>query len=136
MSMKLFKILNEVKENAPRISLGLVFLVFGLNGFFRFFSTPTPPQEAHDFLGGLAAAPYFFPLLKGMEVLCGVALFFGRYVKLALVALAPIVVNIVLFHSFLDASTYSFVIPSVVVLLYFQLVWNHRKALSVLVEKN
>ena len=135
MNMKLFKFLNSVKENASRFSLGLVFLVFGLNGFFNFFSTPTPPQEAHAFLGGLAAAPYFFPLLKALEVLCGAALLFGRYVKLALVVLAPVVVNIVLFHSFLDPSVNSLVVPGVVVLLYTQLVWKNREELSVLVER-
>ena len=135
MSMKLFKLLNNVKENASRLSLGLVFLVFGLNGFFNFFSTQTPPQEAHAFLGGLASAPYFFPLLKGLEVLCGVALLFGRYVKLALVVLAPVVVNIALFHSFLDSSVNSLVVPLIVVLLYVQLIWKNKDELSVLVER-
>tara|TARA_R110000824_G_scaffold67377_5_gene174478 strand:+ start:6777 stop:7184 length:408 start_codon:yes stop_codon:yes gene_type:complete len=135
MNMKIFKYLNAIKENASRISLGLVFLVFGLNGFFNFFSTPTPPVEAHAFLGGLAAAPYFFPLLMGAEALCGLLLVLGRYVNLALVALAPIVVNVVLYHVFLDFSVNSLILPTVVVLLYTQLVWKNRDAFSALAER-
>ena len=134
MSINLFKVLSNVKENATRYCLGLIFLVFGLNGFFSFFSTPTPPQGAHAFLGGLAAAPYFFPLLKGLEVLCGLGLLLGRHVKLALVALAPIVVNVALFHAYFDLSVNSVVVPVIVVLLYTQLLWKHKESLKVLVD--
>lgn len=87
-----------------RIILGLIFVIFGLNGFFNFLHMPPMPEKAGAFLGGLFATGYFFPFLKGLEVLCGLALLIGAFVPLALVILAPIVVNILLFHAFLAPS--------------------------------
>lgn len=81
-----------------RILLGLMFLVFGLNYFFGFFSPPPLPEQAGEFMGALAATGYFFPFLKVVETLCGLLLLIGRYVPLALTVLAPVVVNIVVFH--------------------------------------
>jgi putative oxidoreductase len=84
-----------------RMVLGLVFLIFGLNGFFKFI--PLPPFEgaAIDFMGGLGASGYFFPFLKIIEILCGIALITGYFVPLALAVLFPITINIFLFHVFL-----------------------------------
>ncbi|WP_437670234.1 DoxX family protein [Sorangium sp. So ce131] len=96
--------MNNVKRFAPvaaRALLGLVFFVFGLNGFLQFLPQPPVPAAAAAFAGGLAASGYFFPVLKGIEVVAGALLLTNRYVPLALTVLAPIVVNIVLFHTFL-----------------------------------
>src|SRR5437899_10985925 len=79
---------------AARIVLGLVFFVFGLNGFFHFMPQQPMPAAAGAFGGALAQAGYFFPLLKPTETLAGVALLSNRFVPLALTVLAPIVVNI------------------------------------------
>jgi len=87
---------------AARILLGLILLVFGLNGFLQFLPMPPLPDAAGAFLGGLAATGYMFPLIKGVEVLVGAALLLNRFVPLALTVLAPISVNIVAFHLFLD----------------------------------
>ncbi len=86
---------------AARIVLGLIFFVFGLNGFLGFI--PQPPMEggAAAFMGALAATGYMFPLIKGTEVVAGLLLLGNRYVPLALVLLAPVVVNIVAFHTVL-----------------------------------
>ena len=83
-----------------RFLLGAVFFVFGLNGFLHFLPQPPPPASALPFVGGLASTSYFFPLLKGTEVLASVLLLAG-FVPIALTLLAPIVVNIVAFHAFL-----------------------------------
>lgn len=89
---------------AARIVLGLVFFVFGLNGFLHFLPQPPMPAAAAGFVGGLVSAPYFIPLLKGTEVLAGLALLSNRFVPLALTLLAPIIVQIALFHTFLAPS--------------------------------
>lgn len=82
-----------------RLFLGLIFFVFGLNGFFQFLPLPPPTSEAAlAFMGGLAKSGYFFPFLKGLEVLCGALLLSGFFVPLATAVLAPIVVNILLYH--------------------------------------
>ncbi len=84
-----------------RILLGLLFFVFGLNGFLNFMPAPPMTGPAADFAGALAATGYMFPLIKGIEVVAGALLLIGRFVPLALLLLAPIVVNIVGFHLFL-----------------------------------
>jgi putative oxidoreductase len=88
-----------------RIFLGLIFFVFGLNGFLNFIPTPTDmPEKLMTFTNGLMASVYFFPFLKGTEVVCGLMLLSGMFVPLALVVLAPIVLNILLVHIFLAPS--------------------------------
>ncbi len=85
--------------HAARIFLGLVFFVFGLNGFLQFIPLPPLPDKAGAFMGALAATGYFFPLLKTTEIVAGLALLSNRFVPLALVLLAPIVVHIAAFHA-------------------------------------
>ena len=85
---------------AARVVLGVVFVVFGLNGFLHFLPQPPPPPGALAFMGGLASTGYFFPLLKATEVVGG-ALLLAGFVPIALTLLAPIIVNIVAFHAFL-----------------------------------
>jgi hypothetical protein len=53
---------------------------------------------------GLAASGYFFTLLKITELSCALLLLVGRFVPLALVILAPIIVNIFMVHLFLDRT--------------------------------
>ncbi len=83
------------------ILLGLIFFVFGLNGFLNFIKVPPMTGGAADFLSAMIHTGYLFPLLKGTEVACGFLLLTGMFVPLALVVLAPISINIVLFHAFL-----------------------------------
>jgi putative oxidoreductase len=87
-----------------RILLGLIFVVFGLNGFFHFLPMPPMPEKAAAFAGALFSSGYFFPFLKTIEVICGVLLLVGAFVPLALVVLAPIIANIFMFHAFLAPS--------------------------------
>jgi uncharacterized membrane protein YphA (DoxX/SURF4 family) len=87
-----------------RILLGLMLTIFGLNGFLQFIPFPPPPLELGSFMGALGATGYFFPLLKTTEILIGIALLVGRFVPLGLVVLAPITINIIAVHAFLDPS--------------------------------
>lgn len=74
-------------------------LLFGVaNAIFNFAPQPPLPAGAQAFMGGLFSAPYFLVLLKGTELLVALALLSNRFVPLALIVLAPITVNIVLFH--------------------------------------
>jgi hypothetical protein len=116
-----------------RVLLGLVFFVFGLNGFLHFLPQPPPPARALGFVGGLASAGYFFPLLKGAEVLGG-ALLLGGFVPLALTLLAPIVVNIVAFHAFLAPGNWPVVGLVLVSEVYLAVV--HRAAFAPLFTRS
>ncbi|HVR63828.1 MAG TPA: DoxX family protein [Polyangia bacterium] len=91
-----------------RVILGLVFVVFGLNGFFNFLPQPPAPPRAMAFAGALVGSGYFFPLLKATEVAAG-ALLLAGFVPIALTLLAPIIVNIVAFHLFLAPGNYAVV---------------------------
>lgn len=87
-----------------RYLLGLIFFVFGLNGFLQFLPQPEMGAEAGAFMGALASTGYFFPLLKIVETVAGLLLLTNRYVTVALAMLAPVTVNIVAFHAFLDPA--------------------------------
>jgi putative oxidoreductase len=80
-----------------RLLLGLIFVGSGI----AFFLVTPPPMEGAiaDFFKGLMASQYFFYLLKGTEIVCGLLLLSGFFVPLALVILAPIILNILLVHA-------------------------------------
>jgi uncharacterized membrane protein YphA (DoxX/SURF4 family) len=115
-----------------RVLLGLIFLVFGLNGFLHFLPQPPMSGPPAEFAGALMATGYMFPLLKGTEVICGALLLAGRFVPLALTVLAPIIVNIVAFHAFLAPS--GLPLALVVVALELFLAWSYRSAYRALLR--
>lgn len=85
-----------------RLLLGLVFFGGGLTGLLNLAPPPENlPENMKTFMSGMMATRYFFPLLKGTETICGLLLLSGFFVPLALVVLAPIVLNIFLVHLFM-----------------------------------
>lgn len=111
-----------------RILLGLVFTIFGLNGFLHFLPNPPMPAAAGQFFGALFATGYMIPLLFATQVIGGILLLIGVFVPFALVILAPVVVNIFFFHLFLDPAEIPFAI--VVVIFELFLAWRHRAAFA------
>jgi len=109
---------------AARLALGLVFFVFGLNGFLHFLPQPPMTGAPAAFMGALHATGYMVGLLKGTEVLGGLLLLTGLFVPLALTILAPVIVNIVAFHLVLAPGNY----PVVALVLGAELflAWKHR----------
>lgn len=88
-----------------RILLGLVIFLSGLAGLLNLVPPPPDlPEKLVTFMTGLMASTYFFPLLKLTETVCGLMLLTGFFVPLALVVLAPVVLNIFLVHAFLQPS--------------------------------
>ena len=117
--------IKSISAVGARILLGLIYLVFGLNFFFHFL--PTPPAHggvADAFTGGLFQSGYFFPMLKGLEVVLGAMLLIGLFVPLALVVLMPISINILLFHAFLTPGNSTMGI--IIVLVHIYLAWSYR----------
>lgn len=111
-----------------RILLGLTFFVFGLNGFFHFIPQPKDamPQGAMDFFGALIKTNYMIPLIFTAQMLGGALLLLNRFVPLALTLLAPVIVNIILFHLFLAPS--GIPVATVVLVLELFLAWRYRSA--------
>lgn len=82
-----------------RVVMGFIFLASGISFFF--YAPPPMEGPIADFFKGMLATHYFFYLLKCTEIICGLALLTGRFVPLALVVLAPVLLNIFLVHAFL-----------------------------------
>jgi len=112
-----------------RIVLGIVFLFFGLNGFlhFPFLNTPLPPGLAGQFLAALTQSHYGL-VVSGIQVISSVLLLVNRYVPFAMTILAPVIVNILLFHLFLLPQ--GLAIAFVVVLLWIILFIRYREYFS------
>jgi uncharacterized membrane protein YphA (DoxX/SURF4 family) len=113
---------------SARVLLGLVFFVCGLDGFLHFLPQPTemPSEGAMAFGMALMKSGYMFPLIKGTEVAAGALLLANRLVPLALVVIAPVVVNIFAFHAFLAPSGLG--LAAAIVALELYLAWVHRAA--------
>ncbi len=87
-----------------RTLMGLLFLFASITFLFNLFPIPPMTGTVKTFNEGLASVGYFFPLLKVTELVCGIAFVVGRFVPLATVVVAPIIVNIFFFHAFVDRT--------------------------------
>lgn len=118
------KIVNLV----ARLLLGLICVVFGLNGFLNFLDMgPMPSGLAGQFIGALVLSHYFW-VVAGLQIVGGLLLLVNRFVPLALVILGPIIVNILLYHLFLNISGIG--LAAVVVILWFVIFYGHRQYFS------
>ncbi len=105
--------------------LGLAFVVFGANYFLQFLPQPPPEPAAGAFLGALVTGKVL-ALAKLVEIAAGVALLANRFVPLALAVLAPIVVNINLFHGVFAPDGLPLTLGILAMELY--LAWTYRRA--------
>jgi hypothetical protein len=80
-----------------RVLLGLIFLVFGLNFYFHFIPQQPLPGDAGA-LSMLMFTHGWFSFYGVLYIVGSILLLVGRYVPLGLLLLAPIIVNILLFH--------------------------------------
>jgi uncharacterized membrane protein YphA (DoxX/SURF4 family) len=85
-----------------RILLGLIFFVFGLNGFLHFIPMGAMPTGlAGQYVGVLMQSHYIY-FVAALQVAGGVLLLVGRYVPLGLTLLGPVIVNILLYHLLME----------------------------------
>jgi len=96
-----------------RTLMGLIFAFASITFFFKLFPIPEMTGSVKIFNDGIAASIYLMPTVKVFELLCGLAFLSGRFVSLATVVIFPIILNILLFHTFLQPSG----IPLAVLLL-------------------
>lgn len=99
-----------------RVLLGLAFVVFGSNAFLHFI--PMPPMTGHpgEFIGSMYATGY-------LKVIAGALLLVGRFVPLGLTLLGPVIVNILLYHLFMDRN--GMPVAVVICLLASFLIWRY-----------
>jgi putative oxidoreductase len=86
-----------------RYLAGVIFLVFGLNGFLNFIPFPPPGGIAGQFMGALYASHYLW-VIFAFQVIAAILLLVNRYVPLAVAVLAPVIVNILVFHALMAPS--------------------------------
>ena len=87
-----------------RVLLALALLFFGANKLFEFLPLYELPADSTSFMESLESTGYVFYVVAALEIVIGLLLLFGKWVPFALILLAPISVNILLFHLFLDVS--------------------------------
>jgi hypothetical protein len=111
-----------------RCALGFVFFASGLAGLLNLLPPPsTPMPEGAMALGAaLLKTGYMFPLIKGTETVAGALLLANCFVPLALVLLAPVLVNIVAFHAFLTPGEVG--LPLALLCTELFLAWSYRAA--------
>jgi len=113
-----------------RIVLGLILIVFGANKFMHFMPMPELPEAAAHFMGALGKTGYMFPLIGAVEIVVGLLLVLNKWVPFALVLLAPVAVNMLLFHLKLaPAGTGPAALVSILNIVLIYANWNKYKTL-------
>jgi putative oxidoreductase len=88
----------KTASTISRFLLGLIFIVFGLNGFLNFIHQPPPTNPLTlQFLVSVSAS-HFAAFFFAIQVLGGLLLLSGYFVPLALTLLAAELYNILAFH--------------------------------------
>ena len=115
-------------EIGVRWGLALLVLVFGANGVFRFFKTPPFPPAAEKFRSALLETHYMLPCWKTVELIAALLLLTNKWTPFALILLAPVLINIFLFHLFLSKKG----LPLATALLTLEslLAWQNQEAFT------
>ena len=108
-----------------RTLLGLIFVVFGLNAFLQFIPLPPPQGLAGDFMKALFVSHYYY-VVAILQIAGGAICLLGRFVPLGLTLLCPVIVNILLFHIFLEPSGLPLAVVVSVLALF--LLWAYRQS--------
>ncbi|MDT0555637.1 DoxX family membrane protein [Patiriisocius hiemis] len=96
--------MNSTFTKILRLLLGLSLLIFGINKFIGFIPMFEMPVAAANFMESLESTGYVLYVVAILEIIIGILLLLNKWVPFALILLAPISANILLFHLFLDVS--------------------------------
>lgn len=100
-----------------RILLGVIFLFFGLNGLLHFFNPGLPTGDALTWYG-IMAGHHWMNFVAVVQLVGGLLLAVGRFVPLGLTLLAPVIVNILLYHALLWPHGYALALVALVLELF------------------
>src|ERR1700746_3854320 len=93
----------KTASTIARYLAGVIFLVFGLNGFLNFITLPPPGGLARQVMGALYSSRSLW-VCSAVQLFAGVLLLVNRYGPFAVAVLAPVIVNILSFHVFMAPS--------------------------------
>jgi uncharacterized membrane protein YphA (DoxX/SURF4 family) len=111
---------------AARVLLGVVMLLTGVNKLFWFVPMPHMSPALTAFMDALKQTGYYLPFIGIVEATGGALLLVNRLVPLAITILAPVLVNILGVHTFLDTS--GFPLALILIALDVYLAWVNRDA--------
>ena len=114
----------KILVSISRLLLGLMVLVFGLNGFLNFIPAPPPSGVAGQYFGALFVSHYIVAVFA-LQITAGVLLLVNRFVPLALAILAPILVNVVLFHAFMAPQGFA---PAIIAIALWGMLFVRERA--------
>jgi uncharacterized membrane protein YphA (DoxX/SURF4 family) len=110
----------KIASLIARYLLGLMFTVFGLNGFLNFIHQPPPPNPLAIQFFVATGASHFAEFFFAAQLFGGLLLLSGFFVPLALTVLAAELYNILAFHlTFAPASIAPGLLASVLWVLVF-----------------
>lgn len=121
-----------------RLLLGVMFFVLGLNNILGFLKMPPPANpDALTFLTILHAS-HWMTFVGAVMTVAGLLLLVNRFVPLALTLLAPVVVNILLYHALLwpHGAALAIVCAALEILLIFAYIRNFMPLLAMNPEAN
>lgn len=109
----------KIASTIARYLLGLMFTVFGLNGFFHFIPQPPPVNPLAGQFFGAVALSHFAGFFFAVQLLGGLLLLTGYFVPLALTLLAAELYNILAFHLTLEPGIAPALVACVLWVLVF-----------------
>lgn len=119
-------------QKIVRLLLGLIYFIFGLNGFFLFIPVPPMSEQATSLIIALKNSGLLY-FEKSLEVIGGLLLLTNQFPKLATLILAPLTLNILFFHMFLDQGI--LVLAVLMCFMNAYLGWFYRTAYIPILER-
>jgi hypothetical protein len=109
-----------------RYLLALTFVVFGSNGFFQFIKAGPPSSEMAGRFFAVMMASHYMVIVFVTQIVAGALFLFRPTVPLALVLIAPVIVNILNFHLLMAPRE---IVPgAVAAVLWFVVFAGYRRA--------
>jgi putative oxidoreductase len=87
-----------------RYVFGVAMTFFGISNLFQLLPPHQFPREAGKLMQAFTDSDYILQAVGLTQLLLGIALLLNRFIPLALLLFAPVAINVLLFHLFLDAS--------------------------------
>jgi uncharacterized membrane protein YphA (DoxX/SURF4 family) len=84
-----------------RILVGGLMLFASLSYFFKFGEQPAPVGDMKTVMDGFMASKYLLPLAKSVELIAGLTIISGKFMKIGAVILVPVTLNILLINIFM-----------------------------------
>jgi uncharacterized membrane protein YphA (DoxX/SURF4 family) len=113
-----------------RILLGAFMIFASVAYLFNLIEAEAPTGNLLTFMTGIMASKYLLPLAKAVELIAGISLLSGKFMKVTLLALLPISINIFLIHTVTQVSEVPvavFVLGANLFLIYAH--WDSYKVL-------